>query len=61
METKIYKGITGGPGGFDGYAGLQLGKSYKGEEKEGQVVISLPNGRTTSVSPEQWREWFTFG
>jgi hypothetical protein len=72
-ETRTYVGTTGGPGGFDGYAGLTLGTSYKGEEQtipvpakeEGaepilvkRVVIKLPNGRTTVVSPEQWEKWF---
>jgi hypothetical protein len=72
-ETRTYVGTTGGPGGFDGYAGLILGTSYKGEEQtipvpakeEGaepilvrRVVIKLPNGRTTVVSPEQWAKWF---
>ena len=71
-QEKRYVGKTG-VGGFDGYAGLLLGHSYTGEEKttttepteEGQeavtttrVHILLPNGRPTSVSKEQWREWF---
>jgi hypothetical protein len=72
IETRTY---VGGSGGFDGYAGLLLGTSYKGEEQtipvpakeEGaepilvlvkRVVIKLPNGRTTVVSPEQWEKWF---
>jgi hypothetical protein len=69
-ETRTYVGTTGGSGG---YAGLLLGTSYKGEEQnilvpakeEGaepilvtRVVIKLPNGRTTVVSPEQWAKWF---
>lgn len=72
-ETRTYTGLTGGPGGFDGYAGLILGTSYKGEEQtipvpaqeEGaepilvkRVVIKLPNGRTTVISPDQWAKWF---
>jgi hypothetical protein len=72
-ETRIYTGLTGTTGGFDGYAGLTLGNSYLGEEQnilvpakeEGaepilvtRVVIKLPNGRTTVVSPEQWAKWF---
>jgi hypothetical protein len=72
-ETRTYTGLTGTTGGFDGYAGLTLGTSYLGEEQtipvpakeEGaepilvtRVVIKLPNGRTTVVSPEQWAKWF---
>jgi hypothetical protein len=72
-ETRTYVGETGGPGGFDGYAGLILGTTYKGEEQtipvpakeEGaepilvkRVVVKLPNGRITVVSPEQWEKWF---
>jgi hypothetical protein len=72
-ETRTYIGHTGGPGGSDGYAGLILGASYKGEEQtipvpakeEGaepilvkRVVVKLPNGRITVVSPEQWARWF---
>jgi hypothetical protein len=66
-ETRTYVGTTGGPGG------LILGTSYRGEEQrilvpakeEGaepilveRVVVKLPNGRTTVVSPEQWDKWF---
>lgn len=73
-ETRTYTGSTSGPGGFDGYAGLILGKEYLGEEQtipvpakeEGaepilvkRVVVKLPNGRTTVVSPEQWGKWFS--
>jgi hypothetical protein len=69
-ETRTYVGETGGPGG---YAGLILGTTYLGEEQtipvpakeEGaepilvkRVVVKLPNGRTTVVSPEQWAKWF---
>jgi hypothetical protein len=72
-ETRTYVGLTSGPGGFDGHAGLTIGTSYKGEEQtipvpakeEGaepilvtRVVIKLPNGRITVVSPEQWEKWF---
>jgi len=72
-ETRTYVGKTGD---FDGYAGLTLGASYLGEEQtipvpskeEGaepilvkRVVIKLPNGRTTVVSPEQWEKWFVKG
>ena len=67
-ETRTYIGTTGGPGGFDGYAGLLLNTSYTGTEQtvlvpskeEGadpvpvrRVVIQLASGRTTSVTPEQ--------
>ena len=73
MATKKYIGSTGGPGGFDGYAGLIIGKDYTGEEQhvlvpskeEGadpvpvlRVVIQLGNGRTTNVTPAQWEDWF---
>jgi len=59
-ERKTYQGITGGPGGFDGYAGLVIGKQYTGEKQpDGQVAITLPNGRTTSVTAEQWEKWFS--
>jgi len=72
-ETRTYVGQTGGPGGFDGHAGLIIGTNYLGEEQtipvpaqeEGvetilvkRAVIKLPNGRTTVVSPEQWGKWF---
>jgi hypothetical protein len=72
-ETRTYVGTTGVPGGFDGFAGLILGTSYKGEQQNIQlpakeegaepilvtrVVIKLPNGRTTVVTPEQWDLWF---
>lgn len=72
-ETRTYVGQTSGPSGFAGHAGLILGTSYRGEEQtirvlakeEGaepilvkRVVIKLPNGRTTVVSPEQWEKWF---
>jgi hypothetical protein len=72
-ETRTYIGSTSGPGGFDGYAGLVLGKEYPGQEQhvlvpskeEGadpvpvlRVVIDLGNGRTTNVTPEQWGKWF---
>jgi hypothetical protein len=73
METKTYTGVLGGPGGFDGYAGLVIGQSYSGEKKtvttepteEGEEAVTttrihilLPNGRPTSVSQEQWKDWF---
>ena len=71
-ETRTYTGITGGPSGFDGYAGLRIGTTYQGEVKvpvpskeEGaepilvkRVVIELPSGRTTSVTVEEWAKWF---
>lgn len=72
-ETRTYTGSTGGPDGFDGHASLTLGTNYRGEEQtipvhakeEGaepilvkRVVVKLPNGRTTVVSPEQWEKWF---
>jgi hypothetical protein len=72
-ETRTYTGSTSGPDGFDGHAGLTLGTSYRGEEQtipvpakeEGaapilvkRVVVKLPNGRTTVVSPKQWEKWF---
>jgi hypothetical protein len=72
-ETRIYSGDTGGPGGFDGYAGLVIGNSYQGEERtvlvpakeEGaeplnllRIAIKLPNERTSLVTPEQWQKWF---
>ena len=64
-ETRTYVGTSDGP---SGYAGLMLGTSYRGEEQNilvpakekgaepilvERVVIKLPNGRTTVVSPEQ--------
>jgi hypothetical protein len=69
-ETRTYTGTSGGP---DGCAGLIVGTSYRGEaqnilipaKEEGaepilveRVVVKLPNGRTTVVSPEQWDKWF---
>jgi hypothetical protein len=56
-ETRTY---TGGPGGFDGYAGLTLGTSYLGEEQ----TIPVPSKEEgaepilVKVSPEQWGKWF---
>jgi hypothetical protein len=73
MADRLYTGILGGPGGFDGYAGLVIGTRYTGEEiqvevpskEEGEpamwvarIAISLPNGRTTRITPEQWEKWF---
>jgi hypothetical protein len=57
-NTKKYVGITGGPGGFDGYAGLVIGKTYTGEERDGRVHIKLPDGRPTSITVEEWQAWF---
>lgn len=69
---KTYVGKTG-TAGYDGYAGLTIGTTYTGEEQqvlvlskeEGEpdvsvtrIAITLPNGRPTSVSPEQWQDWF---
>jgi hypothetical protein len=58
--TKKYIGSkTGGPGGFDGFAGLRLGESYTGTESgDGRISIQLPTGRPTSVTVEQWQQWF---
>jgi hypothetical protein len=72
-ETRTYNGLSGGSGSFDGYAGLIVGTSYTGEEhtvvlpltKEGAEptsakywLIRLPNGRTATVTAEQWGKWF---
>jgi hypothetical protein len=58
-EKKKYVGKIGGPGGFDGYAGLRIGESYTGTVEGDTVRIILPNGRPTSVSLAQWKEWFS--
>lgn len=56
-ETKTYVGETGSQA-YDGYAGLIIGTRYTGTEQEGRVAITLPSGRATSVSAEQWKRWF---
>lgn len=57
MEAKTYVGETGSQA-YDGYAGLVIGTRYTATEQEGQLHIVLPNGRATSVTPEQWQKWF---
>jgi hypothetical protein len=58
--TKKYIGSkTGGPGGIDGYAGLRIGTTYTGAPTDdGRISILLPTGRPTSVTVEQWQQWF---
>lgn len=57
MEEKKYIGETGGQG-YDGFAGLVIGKPYTGTIEGNRVHITLPNGRPTSVSLDQWQRWF---
>jgi hypothetical protein len=56
-ETRIYQGETGSQA-YDGYAGLVIGQRYTGTEQEGRMHIVLPNGRSTSVTVEEWQKWF---
>jgi hypothetical protein len=58
METKTYTGSTSG--GIDGFAGLRIGTRYTGTESgDGRISILLPTGRPTSVTVEQWQQWFS--
>jgi hypothetical protein len=60
METKTYIGTKTGEAGFDGYAGLRIGTRYQGTESgDGRISILLPTGRPTSVTVEQWQQWFS--
>lgn len=62
-ETRTYVGITGGPGGFDGYAGLVIGKRYTGvPHEDGRVLVALvgaPMGMGVRLSSEEWAKWFS--
>jgi hypothetical protein len=59
-STRTYTGTKTGEAGFDGFAGLRLGTSYTAAlGDDGLMHILLPTGRPTSVTVEQWQQWFS--
>lgn len=63
-ETRTYVGTTGGPGGFDGFAGFRIGQTYElSYTKEfDEVRIVLPHGSPGAgplvLTSEQFETWF---
>lgn len=61
-ETRTYVGLTGGPGGFDGYAGLRIDQRYTGTLEEGGTVrvaaVGALPGSGVTLTLEEWERWF---
>jgi hypothetical protein len=58
-ETRTYVGLTGGPGGFDGYAGLRINKTYTGTHADdGTVRVTAEGSTPVTLKKEEWESWF---